>query len=102
MHSPLAGRADGTRSLLHGRSARFVSLALALAVTLVVTAYPRLFAHSMHDVPHGGLALLMIGMSLAYVHGVGYVPTTRWLRPLFGPLAAWALIALAAAMLAWR
>jgi predicted membrane protein len=100
MHSPLEGRADRTQSLLHGRGARFVSLALALAVTGLVTAYPRFIAQSMHEVPHGWLALLMIGMSLAYVHGVGYVPTTRWLRPLFGPLAAWPLIALAAAMLA--
>lgn len=44
----------------------------------------------------------MAGMSLAYVHGVGYSPATRWLRPLLGPLAAWPLIGMAAIALAAR
>jgi predicted membrane protein len=41
-------------------------------------------------------------MSAAYVHGVGYVPRRRWLRPLAGPLVAWSLIGAAAALLATR
>jgi cyd operon protein YbgE len=89
-------------AVLPGRAARALSLVLALSVTAFVVAYPRFFAQSMHEVPHGWLALLMIGMSLAYVHGVGYVPRTRLLRPVFGPLAAWPLIGLAALTLASR
>lgn len=41
------------RRWLDGRAARGLSLLLALGVTVVVTSYPRLFAQSMHDVPHG-------------------------------------------------
>lgn len=87
---------------LRARAARALSLALALSVTAVVVAAPRLFATSMHDVPHGLLALLMLGMSAAYVHGVGYVPRHRRLRPLAGPLVAWPLVGIAAALLAVR
>jgi predicted membrane protein len=91
-----------TDRLLYGRAARSFSLGLALAVTLLVIAYPRLLAQSMNDVPHGVLALLMLGMSAAYVHGVGYVPETGWLRPLFGPLAAWSLIGISGCLIAIR
>jgi predicted membrane protein len=89
-------------ALLYGRAGRAVSLALALAVTAVVTACPHLFARSVHEVPHGLLAVLMLGMSAAYVHGVGYVPQRQWLQPLVGPLAAWPLIGVAAVQLVSR
>jgi len=89
-------------AVLNGRLARALSLALALTVTAFVIAFPRFFAQSMHEVPHGLLAALMLGMSLAYVHGVGYVPQRRWLRPLASPLAAWPLVGVAAALLAVR
>lgn len=87
---------------LQGRLARALSLASALAVTAFVTVYPRFFAQSMHEVPHALLVPLLLGMSAAYVHGLGYVPQRRWLRPLAGPLAAWLLIGVAAALLATR
>ena len=80
------------------RAGRALSLVLALSVTAVVVAAPRLLAGSMHEVPHG----LLLGMSAAYVHGVGYVPRRRWLRPLAGPLVAWPLIGATAALLAMR
>ena len=40
----------------------------------------------------------MIGMSLAWVHGVGFVPENPWLRRLFSPLAAWPLLVIGAAL----
>jgi predicted membrane protein len=43
-------------------------------------------------VPHGFLALLMMGMSAAWVHGFGFVPQNRILRVLFSPLVAWPVI----------
>lgn len=97
--SSASGRAG---SLLYGRASRAVSLALALAVTAFVTAYPHFFAQSTQEAPHGLLAVLMLGMSAAYVHGVGYVPQRRWLQPLVGPLTAWLLLATATALLAAR
>lgn len=87
---------------LYGRAARALSLGLALALTLLVTSCPRLFAHSTSELPHGLLALLMLGICGAYVHGVGFVPQQRWLRVLLGPFAAWPLLGVAGLMLALR
>ncbi len=75
---------------------RVVSLTAAAAVVAVTVFYPRAIAVDGAHVPFGGFVLLMIGMSLAWVHGVGFVPENLWLRRLFSPLAAWPLLALGA------
>jgi cyd operon protein YbgE len=94
--------APAAAGLLQGRLARALSLALALSVTSFVIALPRFFATAMDEVPHAPLVVLMLGMSMAYVHGVGYLPRRRWLRPLASPLAAWMLVGIAAVLLAMR
>ena len=50
---------------------RILSFLIALAVAASVILYPRAIASDMTDVPHGWLVLLLIGMSLCFVHGVG-------------------------------
>ncbi len=75
---------------------RVVSLTAAAAVVAVTVFYPRAIAVDGAHVPFGGFVLLMIGMSLAWVHGVGFVPENPWLQRLFSPLAAWPLLALGA------
>lgn len=77
---------------------RFISLTAAAAVVAVTVFYPRAIAVDGTHVPFGGFVLLMIGMSLAWVHGVGFVPETLWLRRLFSPLAAWPLLVIGAAL----
>ncbi len=72
--------------------ARVVSLLAAITVVAVVVLYPRLIAEDSTSVPHGFLALLMMGMSAAWVHGFGFVPQNRILRVLFSPLVAWPVI----------
>ena len=62
---------------------------------LLVTLVPRGLADADGAaLPHGLLALVMWGMSAGFVHGVGYVPTTRWLRLPLGAFVAWPLLAL--------
>lgn len=77
---------------------RFISLTAAAAVVAVTVFYPRAIAVDGAHVPFGGFVLLMIGMSLAWVHGVGFVPENSWLRRLFSPLAAWPLLVIGAAL----
>ena len=77
---------------------RLISLTAAAAVVAVTVFYPRAIAVDGAHVPFGGFVLLMIGMSLAWVHGVGFVPENPWLRHLFSPLAAWPLLVIGAAL----
>lgn len=83
-------------------AARLVSLLAAAAIVAVIVFYPRLIAQTAVDVPHGFLVLMLIGMSFAWVHGFGFVPEHRLLRPLFTPLAAWPLMLLGAWGVFWR
>lgn len=77
-----------------GRLARAVSLLAAVSVAAVIILYPRLVAEDTVSVPHGFLAVLLMGMSAAWVHGFGFVPENRILRVLFSPVVAWPVITL--------
>ena len=77
---------------------RLISLTAAAAVVAVTVFYPRAIAVDGAHVPFGGFVLLMIGMSLAWVHGIGFVPENPRLRRLFSPLAAWPLLVIGAAL----
>ena len=73
--------------------ARGVSLVTAIALMLLVTLFPRaLTAEDGSPISHGVLMLIMWGLSAGFVHGVGFVPRSRALQVLLGPLAAWALM----------
>lgn len=71
--------------------ARVLSLLLALGLSGLVIAWPRLFA-PLGDVHHGGLALMMLGVSAGFVHGVGFIPRAWPLKVLFGPWTGWTLM----------
>ena len=62
---------------------RILSFLIALAVAASVILYPRAIASDMTDVPHGWLVLLLIGMSLCFVHGVGFKTNSRILNIIF-------------------
>jgi predicted membrane protein len=80
-------------SWLDGTAAHAISLLAAIALVGLVTGYPRALATSAQDIHHGSLVLMMWGISAGFVHGVGFVPRSRLLRWLLGPLAAWPLMA---------
>lgn len=93
---PLASEGRGPRA------ARAVSFTVALGITLSSVIYPRIYASDMYDVAHGLMALLMLGMSACYVHGIGFVPRHPVLRWVFSPWVAWPVVALAVWGLATR
>ena len=74
---------------------RILSFLITLAVAASVILYPRAIASDMTDVPHGWLVLLLIGMSLCFVHGVGFKTNSRILNIIFSPLVAWPCVAAA-------
>jgi predicted membrane protein len=70
--------------------ARAVSLWWALALMLLITLLPRgLATPDGSAINHGLLSVIMWGMSAGFVHGTGFVPQSRVLRVLLGPLVAW-------------
>ena len=73
--------------------ARALSLAAAALVVALLVLYPRGVLRPDGTVPFGPMALLLLGMSAAWVHGFGLVPESKGLRLLFSPLVAWPLLA---------
>jgi predicted membrane protein len=75
---------------LDSGSARAFTLAMAIAMMLLVTLLPRgLIANDGSAIGHGLLTLIMWGLSAGFVHGIGFVPQNRIVRALLGPVAAW-------------
>ena len=72
---------------------RALSVIAAFAVMALVVLYPRAIAEDGASVPHGSFVLLMMGMSVCYIVGFGFVPQTKILRFLFSPYMGWALMA---------
>ncbi len=79
---------------------RVVSLIAASAVSAVLMLYPYALGTAMTPMLHTALPLLLIGVSGAFVHGMGFRPEAKALRVLFSPVAAWPLMAAGAALLA--
>lgn len=82
--SPSSGK--GARLL------RALSFAVALLFAALIVLYPRAIATDMTTVPHGWLVVLLLGMSSAWVYGLGFEPRHRLLRPLFHSATAWLLM----------
>lgn len=80
---------------------RAISLVLALPTSAVLLVAPFLLAQHLSDADHGLLSLMMIGLTGALVHGMGYVPRMAALRILFSPAVAWPLVLVPGAWLLW-
>jgi predicted membrane protein len=76
---------------------RAVSLLLALGASGVLSLAPFIAARSLTGMLHGVLVILMLGISAAFVHGVGFVPRSRIFGIIVSPIVCWPLILLAAA-----
>ena len=81
---------------------RAISLTLALAISGVLMIAPFLVTRHMSDADHGWASLMMIGITGAFVHGVGFVPRATIWRWLFSPAIAWPLIVGPGAWLLWH
>lgn len=67
---------------------RWVSILLALGAIIWVWSTVALN----QSFSHGGLALTLIGVSLCFVHGVGWQPKSIWEWLCFNPILAWLIL----------
>ncbi len=71
---------------------RRVSLLLALASAMIITAWPKILIGDTGHVDHTYVTLLLLANSICFVHGLGYKPTTPVWRYFFTPLLGWPLV----------
>lgn len=78
----------------YGSASRVLSLLLAAPLALVLLIHPAAMLDGQGGYSHPQLMLVMLGISVGFVHGVGFLPH-HWLwRLLFHPLIGWPLMGL--------
>jgi predicted membrane protein len=75
-------------------------LAAASTLSLSLWFYPYALGTEMSPAVHSALPLLLLGVSAAFVYGVGFTPENRALRVVFSPPVAWPLLILGVFLLA--
>lgn len=68
---------------------RFVSIILALALSALLLVNPSHIADSAAELNHGYLTLLMMALSAAFVHGLGFNPIFWLWKIVFSPYFSW-------------
>jgi predicted membrane protein len=80
--------------------ARGLTLLAGSAIALTLFVYPLALGPQMGPREHTALPILLMGVSAAFVHGLGFEPETRLARWILGPVAAWIFIVSGVALLA--
>ncbi|MCW3148433.1 cyd operon YbgE family protein [Stutzerimonas stutzeri] len=75
-------------------ASRVLSLLLASPLALVLLIHPAAMLDGQGGYSHPQLMLVMWGISIGFVHGVGFVPQLWVWRLLFHPLLGWPLLGL--------
>lgn len=83
-------------------ASRAASLAAALSLSAVLLLYPRLLGSRLGPVEHALLPVLLLGVSGAFVVGLGYRPDNRLARAVLSPAVSWSLMSLGLAVLVLR
>ena len=78
---------------LYSSWARALSFVIATLLSLAILVMPQLVATDTAALKHGPLSLGMVGISIGFVHGVGYVPQMTVWRWLFSPYLGWPVMA---------
>jgi predicted membrane protein len=85
---------------MHAPWARVVSLTAGLGLSALLMLYPYALGTKMTPMLHSALPLMLIGVSGALVHGVGFRPHNPALNILFSPIVAWPLIGVGISLIA--
>lgn len=73
-------------------SSRAASLTAALVLTAGLLLFPRILGGQLGPTAHAVLPMLLLGISGAFVSGLGYRPDTRLARVMLSPAASWVLM----------
>lgn len=83
-------------------SSRVASLTAAFALSAALLLYPRVLGPCLGPVEHAVLPLLLLGVSGAFVSGLGYRPDNRAARVVLSPAVSWGLMGIGIAVLVLR
>lgn len=75
-------------------ASRVLSLGLCVPLSVVLLVQPTWLLDEQGGYSHGGLMLVLWGVSIGYVHGMGFDPLAWGWRLAFQPLLGWGLMAL--------
>lgn len=78
-----------TDSWLFTPAARVFSLLLASTVSILILVYPHWLIAADGTSQHGLLMILLLCISIAFVHGVGFTPKHHIWRFIFSPWLSW-------------
>ncbi len=84
---------------MYDKTSRLVSLLGAILLALIIMIYPVALSQDGATPSHGLLALVMLGISAGFIHGVGFKPRAVIWKWLFHPALAWLLMALGLALI---
>lgn len=79
------------RPFQHGLT-RFISILSALLISGLLLINPNHIADSAAELDHGYLTVLMIALSGAFVHGIGFNPIFWLWKIVFSPYFSWAVL----------
>lgn len=71
---------------------RVFSLLLALFLSGLLLIYPNHIATSSTQLDHGYLTMLMLALSAAFIHGIGFYPRYWLWKILFSPYFSWGVL----------
>jgi|GEM_PF-2402326 len=71
---------------------RVFSLLLALFLSGLLLIYPNHIAASSAQLDHGYLTVLMLALSAAFIHGLGFYPHYWLWKILFSPYFSWGVL----------
>lgn len=71
---------------------RWLSILLALLLSGLLLINPRQIAESTAQLDHGYLTLLMLALSAAFIHGVGFKPLFWLWKIVFSPYLSWTVL----------
>ena len=91
------GKSDGPGMTRIVRAASFIT---ALTTSLALLLFPFVLREVPAERLHSALPILLLGISTAFIYGVGFKPDNRFLSVVFGPIVTWMMIA-GGAMLIW-
>lgn len=71
---------------------RLFSIVLALLLSALLLINPNHIAHSSAQLDHGYLTLLMLALSGAFIHGIGFYPRFWLWKIVFSPYLSWTVL----------
>lgn len=75
-------------------ASRVLSLALCLPLSVILLVQPVLLLDGQGAYSHGSLMLVLWGVSIGYVHGMGFDPLAWAWKLAFQPMLGWCLMLL--------